>query len=86
MRFAFVQDDKANKVSTQLIDEFSVEKFPTLLMLAPMEREIEVENDLVSHQYQILVYDGKMKLPEIVEWVKPYALSETKKKAEQNIG
>lgn len=33
-----------------------------------------------------MVYEGKMKLPEIVEWVKPFALSEAKKRAERNIG
>ena len=62
LRFAFVNVEAS--VSAELAGDFSVEKWPTLL----------VENGAGEDGHAI--FDGKMKLNELVEFVAPFALEE----------
>ena len=71
LRFAFVNVEAT--VSAELAERYGVEKWPTLL----------IESDVDGDEHA--VYDGKMKLNELVDFVEPFALSESEKKEERVI-
>ena len=75
LRFAFVNVE--SQVSTQLAKNFEVEKFPTLLIQNSKADLDETE----FHQ----IYNGKMKLDLITNFVDPYALSPENKKEDRVI-
>ena len=70
LRFAFVQAE--SDIRVEISEKFGIEKWPTLLI-----ETVEGER---------IVYDGKMKLPALNEFVTPYALSVDQKKEERVLG
>lgn len=69
-RFAFVQESA--EIAHSLADELDIQKWPTLV--------IETQDK------QRVVYSGKMKLPELVEWAAPFTLPKGSEKPELTIG
>ena len=59
-------------IRVEISEKFGIEKWPTLL--------IETTDG------EKIVYDGKMKLPAINEFVEPYALSPENKKEDRVLG
>ena len=70
LRFAFVQAE--SDIRVEISEKFGIEKWPTLLI-----ETVDGEK---------IVYDGKMKLPAINEFVEPYALSPENKKEDRVLG
>ena len=70
LRFAFINVE--SEIGAPLGEEFEIEKWPTLLVHT-------TEGDKV-------IYDGKMKLPALKEFVAPHALAEGEEKEERVIG
>lgn len=62
LRFAVVK--KSAPISEQLSNEFAISKWPTIL--------VNIQNG--ADGATNIIYDGKLKLPEIKAWVQQYAL------------
>ena len=70
LRFAFVNMEAS--VAGELADEFGTTKWPTLLV---QNQFATGDDDSEAHQ----IFDGKMKLNELIDFVTPFALSDDNK-------
>ena len=76
LRFAFVNFEA--QIANELADQFGTTKWPTLLV----ENQFATpDDDSESHH----IYDGKMKLQDLVDFIDTFALSEDQKKEERVI-
>lgn len=62
VRFAFVRKDDNNEAKTYLETEYKVSSYPTMVV--------------ETRDGSLVYYDGRYKLPELVKWLSPFALSE----------
>ena len=76
VRFAFVNIESS--VAKEVAEEFGVTKYPTLLV----QNQFATADDSSESHF---VFDGKMKLQELLDFVEPYALPEDQKKDERVI-
>lgn len=76
LRFAFVNIE--SQIAGDLSTEFGIKEWPTLLV---QNQFVTPDDDSDSHH----VFSGKMKLNELIDFVAPFALSESEKKAEKVI-
>ena len=77
LRFAFVNVESS--ASADLAKDFDVEKWPTLLV----QNQFATPDTDGGDKHH--VFDGKMKLPELIQFVEPFALAEDQKKEERVI-